>query len=108
MNIVTIALAGAGVIRVTLAAANELVFDVACRPEHDYDQTIADICRIAPTLMRYDAELAEAFDDGGRTQPNGLALKRIRMFTTAYRDRLSNCQVDFGGFPQDGAEEARR
>lgn len=67
--IVQITHRGTDRVHVQLAAATEMCFDVITTGHDDYDTLIADICQIAPVMMRYDVDMAEAFDDAFRTEP---------------------------------------
>ena len=81
-------------LHVLLIAANEMRFDISFA-DRDYSEVIKDICYVAPSLMSYDADLMEAFDDAFRTQPNPVHGMRIKKFVEKYRGALSNVDIDF-------------
>jgi hypothetical protein len=84
---------------VELAAASEMRFEVLI--QGDYDKLIADICQIAPVMMRYDVDMTEAFDDAFRTQPKAEDRRAISFFVRKYRERIKNASsVGFGEFAE--------
>jgi hypothetical protein len=81
-------------LHVTMIAANEMRFDVSF-PSRDYAEVIKDICNVAPSMMSYDSDLMEAFDDAFRTQLNPTDIANIKQFVAKYQGLLSNVEVDF-------------
>jgi hypothetical protein len=81
-------------LHVTLVAATQMEFDISFAGK-DYEEVIRDICFLAPSLMRYDSDLMEAFDDAFRTKPNTYDAMRIAKFKDKYRDALSGLDIDF-------------
>ncbi len=82
---------------VELAAASDMRFEVLMAGG-DYDKLIADICQIAPVMMRYDVDMTEAFDDAFRTVPKAEDRHAINFFVRRYRERIKNAQMGFDGF----------
>jgi hypothetical protein len=87
-------------VHVEIVAANKMTFDVLIAGHQDYGTLIADICEIAPLMMRYDTDMAEAFDDGFRTEPQASDRHKINFFVRKYRDRIKNAHVGFGEFTE--------
>lgn len=76
-------------LHVELAAASAIGFDVSF-DGLDYQQVIEDICAIAPRMMSLDADLAEAYDGGFRTQPRSDDRAAVRRFLAKYAGRVSD------------------
>jgi hypothetical protein len=92
---------GIGRLHVELAAATSMSFDVLTDRTVDYAQLIADICEIAPIMMRYDTDMMEAADDGYRTEPQAADRRAINFFVRKYRARIKNAgSVGFGEFTE--------
>jgi hypothetical protein len=89
---------GRSILSVDLASATEMHFEVALEPGDDYDDAIAAICKLAPHLMRLDADLTEAYDDGFRTQPRREDLIAVQNYVTRWHGRLQNSNVAAGAF----------
>lgn len=83
---------------VDLGVATEMHFEVALERGDDYDEAVAAICRLAPHLMRLDADLMEAYDDGFRTQPKREDLLAVQNYVTRWFGRLQNSNVAAGAF----------
>jgi hypothetical protein len=81
-------------LHVTLVAATQMDFDISFAGK-DYEEVIKDICAVAPSMMSYDADLMEAFDDAFRTQPKQEDKVNIYRFVKKYDDALSNLDIDF-------------
>lgn len=86
-----------GGLRVEMVAATEMSFELELRPADDYDQTITDLCAIAPILMRLDADIMEMYD-GADERPARADLLRVNAFVTKYRSRIRNANVAIGAF----------
>lgn len=82
------------ILHVTLVAATQMEFDISFAGK-DYEHVILDICHVAPSMMRYDSDLMEAFDDAFRTQPSPIHKAQIANFLKKYRPAMSNIDVDF-------------
>lgn len=82
------------VLHVQLVAATEMSFDISTA-DRDFSEIIRDVCYIAPSLMRYDSDLMEAYDDAFRTEPRKLDAMRIGKFMQKYSSALSNVDIDF-------------
>jgi hypothetical protein len=95
--VVQIAQTGTDRLRVTIVAATEMSFDILTSGG-DYTTLIADLCRIAPVMMRYDIDCMEAGDDAGRTQPKPEDRRAINVFVRKYAGRIKNARVGFGEF----------
>jgi len=81
-------------LHVTLVAATQMEFDISYAGR-DYEEIIIEICKVAPFMMSYDADMMEAFDDAFRTKPKLADKAIIRNFINKYGDALSNVEVDF-------------
>lgn len=81
-------------LHVTLVAATQMEFDVSFAGR-DYADVIRDICDVAPSMMRYDSDLMEAFDDAFRTEPKQIDRIKIYGFIKKYRGALSGLDIDF-------------
>jgi hypothetical protein len=81
-------------LHVTLVAATQMDFDVSFAGR-DYEEVIKDICNIAPSMMSYDADLMEAYDDAFRTQPKQIDKINIHIFIDKYKGALSDLDIDF-------------
>jgi hypothetical protein len=91
-------------LRVELAAATEMAFRVAVAPQSDYDGLISAICAVIPALLRYDSDLMESADDGGRTRPKELDRTTVRRFVELYGAQIVNESVglpEFAGVPNE-------
>lgn len=82
------------ILHVTLVAATQMEFDISFAGK-DYEEVIRDICNVAPSLMSYDSDLMEAFDDAFRTQPKQLDKINIHKFIKKYDGALSGLDIDF-------------
>lgn len=87
-----------GGLGVELASATEMSFDLHLKPGDDYDRAIADLCALAPVLLRLDIDLMESADDGGRTKPRRKDLLEVEAFVNRWRSRIKNCNVAAGAF----------
>lgn len=106
LPVVTIGYRGSDRVRVELAAATEMVFEVVLRPGTDPEQVVADVCRIAPAMLEYDAAMMDAMDDPGRGRIPPGAYEAVKDFVRRYRARLINVSValsPFEGVPTDGS-----
>ncbi len=74
-------------LHVEIAAATQIVFDVNF-DGLDYQQVVEDICTVAPRMMNLDADLAEAYDGGFRTQPRSDDRAAVRHFLAQYVGRV--------------------
>ncbi len=75
-------------LRVELIAANLLSFEVAIFPGAEgYHKTLADVCKIAPIMIRLDMDLMEMFDDAARTQPKQEDLAAVKKFAVSHSFR---------------------
>ncbi len=81
-------------LHVTLVAATQMEFDISFAGK-DYEEMIRDVCFLAPSLMRYDSDLMEAFDDAFRTQPNTYDAMRIKKFMDKYQGAVTGLDIDF-------------
>jgi hypothetical protein len=81
-------------LHVTLVAATQMEFDVSFAGK-DYEEVIKDICAVAPSMMSYDSDLMEAFDDAFRTQPKQLDKINIYRFMKKYNEALTGIDIDF-------------
>jgi hypothetical protein len=81
-------------LHVTLVAATQMEFSIS-HAGKDYEEVIKDICAVAPSMMSYDSDLMEAFDDAFRTQPKQLDKINIYKFIKKYDDALSDLDIDF-------------
>lgn len=81
-------------LHVTLIAATQIEFAVSFAGK-DYEEVIRDICNVAPSLMSYDSDLMEAFDDAFRTQPKQIDKINIHIFIKKYESALSGLDIDF-------------
>jgi hypothetical protein len=79
-------------LHVILISATQMSFDISFAGR-DFRDVIRDICGVAPSIMQVDSDLAEAFDDAFRTQPNPIQVYRINKFVNKYRDALSNVDL---------------
>ncbi len=94
-------------LRVQLAGVTELVFELALSGEFDYDQVIADICAVAPAMMRYDASLMAAYDGPTKAHLMLGDRRQIEAFVQRYQTQFTNISVVFlpiGTIAQGGAE----
>lgn len=82
-----------GFLRVDLAAASEMAFELHTSPDLGYDKAIAAICHVAPAMLAYDVALMEAADDGGRTRIPLSASEPVKDFVNRYRGHLKNISV---------------
>ena len=80
------------VVRMTFAAADQYVLDIERLPSQDYDDFIADLCRMGPILMRLDTDLAEAYDNAFRTKPNPSDEKAMREFRQRYKGQITDIE----------------
>lgn len=80
-------------LHVVLVAANQIDFDISFAGR-DYEEVVKDICEVAPAMMRYDADLQEAFDNAFRTQPKHMDKIQIKGFIQKYQGALSELDVD--------------
>ena len=97
MLILKITHRGVDRLHVELAAANEMRFDILVSAS-SYDQVLADICAVAPVLLRYDVDLAESYDSGLRTQPKMQDRHAINGFVRKYAGRIRDANIGFGEF----------
>jgi hypothetical protein len=81
-------------LHVILVAATQIEFDISFTGEN-YEEVIRDICKVAPSMMRYDADLMEAYDDGFRTEPKQSDRISIHIFIKKYNGALSGLDIDF-------------
>lgn len=81
-------------LHVTLVAATQMEFDISFAGR-DYEEIVKDVCEVAPSMMSYDADLMEAFDDAFRTQPKQVDKIKIYSFIKKYRGALSGLDIDF-------------
>lgn len=81
-------------LHVTLVAANQMEFDISFAGK-DYAEVVRDICEVASSMMSYDSDLMEAFDDAFRTKPSPVDAMNIKKFMKKYHGALSNVDVDF-------------
>jgi len=81
---------------VELCAANEMSFDLVT----DSDEALAAICAVAPAILNVDGDLAEGYDDAGRTQHKRADLVQIAQFLARFGHALKNCELDIPGFPE--------
>ncbi|NJO83526.1 MAG: hypothetical protein HC828_12385 [Blastochloris sp.] len=84
-------------LRVEIAAASELAFEIVIAPELDYERLIADVCAVAPALMAYDVALMEEAG-GSLTRPPIDAVNATREFVAKYRRWLINVSVSLPPF----------
>jgi hypothetical protein len=85
-------------LRVELAAATEMAFEVILRSGTNHDRLVAAVCHVAPALLLYDMAMMEAGDDGGRTRIPLQASIPVRDFLERYRDDLINISVELAPF----------
>jgi hypothetical protein len=81
-------------LHVTLVAATQMEFDISFAGR-DYEEVIKDILNVAPSMMSYDSDLMEAFDDAFRTQPKQIDKINIYRFIKKYNDVLTGVDIDF-------------
>lgn len=74
-------------LHVELSAATGIAFWVTYTSEQ-YDQTLIDIGRVAGHMLRLDGDIAEMYDDAGRTQPKTGDKLAVKDFLTKYRGRI--------------------
>jgi hypothetical protein len=80
-------------LRVDLAAASEMAFELKMSPELDYEKAIAELCHVAPAMLAYDAALMESYDSGGKTKVPRVATQPVKDFVERYRKHLVNISV---------------
>ena len=87
-------------IRMTAAAANLYVLDFEMLPNgaQDYDQMISDLCELGQAMMKADADLAEAYDDAGRTKPRYRNLHIIQTMRNRYAGRITDIEGSLEAF----------
>lgn len=85
-------------LKVEVAAATEMSFEVRRVPSVDYQVQLADICQVALALMRVDAALTE-MADGADVRPTQEDVDAISRFRRKYVAHLRN--VETGGLLGD-------
>lgn len=79
-----------GFYSVKIWAATEIYFEVSSK---DYDNTLKQICRVIPHMIKLDGDLMEMMDDAGRTQLNQNDINVVRHFATMFSFRNVSCAL---------------
>ncbi len=95
--IVSISLDERGLMHVQLIAATEMNFDINLEGL-GYNRVLEDVCKICPTMIQMDIDLAEADDGDLSCEPSAQHTADIAAFIRKYSRALVNVEVGVDAF----------
>jgi hypothetical protein len=94
MNIISVSHVGIDRLRVELASATEMAFEIRfLASDNDYLKILAEVCAVIPSMLDYDAALMDAMDSPSTGRIPLAPVNVVKAFVRRYRTRITNISV---------------